>query len=80
MNDRFTLLQVIVIETVRSVRQKCSEDLSKPNIRESHLSCGFSLSSIPTSVLQQLHSNGRSHSLEVGENKDPACTDMPLAS
>jgi hypothetical protein len=30
MNDRFTLLQVIVIETVRSLRQKFSEDLSNP--------------------------------------------------
>jgi len=38
------------------------------------------LSSIPPSLLQELHSNGRSHSLEVGGNKDPAGTDMPLAS
>jgi hypothetical protein len=30
INDRFTLLQVIVIETVRTLRQKLSEDLSNP--------------------------------------------------
>jgi len=47
----------------------------KPDLR-----CGFNLFSTPSLFLQEIQIKGPSHNLEVYENEEPTCTDMPPIS